>query len=377
MDTIFSHITALEVFRCWDSFGLLTGQNLVAGPDVPARAPRKDLLAHIVSHVRRLEGATVPLHVLVSDRSARYFSDSLASHAALERYPASSFVRLGPGVACSAPELIALQMTEYATDIELLMLIDELCGHYGIQPLSKDGLVKRSKPLTSIERIRGFLDETGPVRGSRRLRRALDCARERSGSPQESRTCHRLEFCRTLGGYGVGVVGLNDPIAVSRAGSVLGEAATRIRKPDLMLLAPGGDRQAPTPFEAVALDYQGGYHRDEAQQARDIDRRNELLACNVKDYEIAKEHYDDMAYLDWLVSRIRADLGIEEPRLTERAQGLWQRRKADLNARLVRADGLHWTARRDPLVMNGARDYSGPVVSRGRILSAEAARPPG
>ena len=129
-----------------------------------------------------------------------------------------------------------------------------------------------------------------------------------------------------------------------------------------MLLAPGNNQKAPTPFSAVAVDYQGGYHRDETQQSKDIDRRNELLAQNVKDYEI------------WLASRIRLDLGIKEPKLSARGQRLWQQRKADLNACLVRADGLHWTSRKDPLVLSGAREFAGHVVLQGQIVAVETLR---
>lgn len=374
MDAIFSHTTALEVFRRWDSFKLLTEQNVVTEPDIPQRMPTKVEVNALVARVTKLEGATIPLHVLVASRGARHPAECVVAHLGLPHYPSRSFVHLAPGVACARPELIVLQMTEYATEIELLLLVDELCGHYGIQPRSKDGLVKRNEPLTSVERIKAFLEEAGPVRGARKLGRVLEFARDRSGSPQESRTCHRFEFNRVRGGYEIKIVGLNDPVAVERAGSVLGESSARIRKPDLMLLAPSSDQKAPTPFSAVAVDYQGGYHRDETQQSKDIDRRNELLAQNVKDYEIAKEHYDDIAYFDWLASRIRLDLGIKEPRLSARGQELWQRRKADLNARLVRADGLHWTSRKDPLVLSGAREFAGHVVLQGQIVAVETSR---
>ena len=372
MDAFFSHITALEILRRWDSGRLLRAATFVPDELIPKRMPSIAELERITSNVRQLAGATLPLHVIVSSDAGRHKSKLAVAHIALKRYPKNSHVHLAPNVACASPELVALQMTEYATETELLLLVDELCGYYGIQPNAKSGLVKREEPLTSVSRISSFLDELGPVRGTRKLRRALEHARDRSGSPQESRTCHRFELDMRHGGYDIKVAGLNDPIAVERAGAILGEAAKRIRKPDIILLAPDHAGDAPTPFKAVAVDYQGAYHRDDQQESKDINRRNELLARDIKDYEIAKEHYDDIAYLDWLARCIRHDLGLPEPKLTERESKLWAARKADLNARLARADGLHWTNRDQPLVMSGARDFDGETVGAGALSPAVA-----
>lgn len=220
-------------------------------------------------HLPVLAGATLPLHVLVEGRGGRRYTDAVFSHAALPTYPEGSLFFVAPGVACCGPELVALQMTEYATDLELTLLVDELCSHYSIQPNAKKGLVQRGQPLTTLDRIEALVDSLPGARGTKRLRAALSVARERSGSLLECKTCHQLEFPRLKGGYAIAVVGLNDAVAVERAGAVLGEAATRIRKPDLMILAPG-DAQGPevgvgTRFAAVAIDYQGVYRRDPAR----------------------------------------------------------------------------------------------------------------
>lgn len=369
MDAILSHITALEVLRRWDSFKLV---RRLAPADItraPRQAPDVEQLGALMS-LPVLAGATLPIHVLVDGRDGRRYTDAVFSHAALPAYPEGSLFLVAPGVACCGPELVALQMTEYATDLELTLLVDELCSHYSIQPSAEKGLVQRREPLTTLDKIRALIDALPGARGTKRLRSALAAARERSGSPQESKTCHQLEFPRLKGGHGIRVVGLNDPVAVERAGSVLGGAAARIRKPDLMILAPGGDvgpeRGAGTRFAAVAVDYQGVYHRDSVQEGKDINRRNELLACDVKDYEIAKEHFADVGYLDWLASRIRRDLGLAEPRLSAQEEAAYRVRRHELNEKLRAIDGLHWTRRAKHLVMAGARDFLGTSIPCGR-----------
>lgn len=362
MDIILSHTTALEVLRRWDSFRFVESSSATRRPELPGRMPTAREIEPVLAQVRALSGATLPVHVLAASSAGRHPSPKVVAHLALPGYPDGSFFSLDPGVFCSTPELVALQMAEYTTDLELLMLVDELCGHYGIQPRSSTGLVKRNTPLTSVARISAFLDKVGTARCVAKLRRALSRARDRSGSPQESRSTHRLEFEPIRGGYGLDVVALNDPVAVERSDALLVGVSKRIRKPDIILLAPGSETDAPTPFLGVALDYQGGYHRDEAQEGRDINRRNELLAADIKDYEIDKEHYDDVGYLDWLVSCIRNDLGVPEPRVSARSQASWRERRERLCAELAAADGLHWTGRRRGIVMAGAADFRGKTL---------------
>lgn len=268
MDVILSHITALEVLRRWDSFKLVL-QPLQGGDScIPLRAPNSEQFT-VVSQLSALSGATLPIHVLVRDHGHRSYTDKVFSHAPLPYYPEGSFFSIAPGVSCCGPELVTLQMVEYATNLELLLLVD-------------------------------------------------------------------------------------------------GESAARIRKPDLMILAPHSQADEGvsrgTRFEAVALDYQGAYHRDPFQESKDIDRRNELLACDVKDYEIAKEHFSDVSYLNWLASRIRRDLGMEEPQLNAQEQATFRKRSLELNEQLRSIDGLHWTARSKDLVMAGAHDFFGSAI---------------
>lgn len=355
MTICLSHTTALEVLRCWNAPRLLERGRRRESLPAPERMPDPSWAAATLARLEPLSAVSTPHHVIVSGETARHRSELLVAHQARRRYPPGSFFSLAPDVLCATPELVALQMAEYASDLELLLLVDELCGHYGIQPRAAKGLVRRRDPITSVDGIIAYLDLMGPCRGGSKLRRALARARERSGSPRESKTVHRLEFSPRLGGYGLEVVGLNDPVLVERAGAALGEAQERIRKPDIMLLAPADAPLGSIPFRGCALDYQGEYHRDEAQKEKDTNRRNELLACGIKPYEIEKDHYDDPGYLDWLVSRIRRDLGIEEPSLGERAREARRARRERLRLELDRADGLTWTGRAEPLLMEGSR----------------------
>lgn len=164
MDILLSHTTALEVVRRWDSFRLMERGALAASPAPPPSAPGSDELRAALA-LDSLAGAGRPLHVLVARGVSRNRSALVVPHVALDAYPPGSFFALAPGVFCSSPELVALQMTEYATDLELLLLLDELCGHYGVQPHASSGLVARRVPLTTPERIGALAAGLGAADG--------------------------------------------------------------------------------------------------------------------------------------------------------------------------------------------------------------------
>lgn len=356
MSIFLSHTSALEVIRRWDSFRLIERGLRETAPPVPSKMPSAPEVEQMRDVSPVLADVSKPLHVLVADIRGRHHCDLVVPHLTSTPIPAFAQFELAPGLTCSSPELVALQMTEYATDLELLLLVDELCGHYSIQPHAKSGMVKRSDPITSIERISRLLDSVGPCRGSAKLRRALSLARVRSGSPPESKTAHRLEFCARRGGYNLPVVGLNNALLTDRADSIVLGTNTRIRKPDIMLLAPEEASNASMPFRAVAVDYKGVYHRDPLQDRLDANRRNELLARGVKDYEMEASHASNLEYMDWLAAKIREDLGITEPYRTKACEDAYRTRRALLASELGRIDGLSWTARDTPLIMAGHRE---------------------
>ena len=47
-----------------------------------------------------------------------------------------------------------------------------------------------------------------------------------------------------------------------------------------------------------------------SRSKKDEVRRNEFAANGIKDYTIFKDQYDDLDYMDWLISQIGEELGI-------------------------------------------------------------------
>ena len=196
----------------------------------------------------------------------------------------------------------------------------------------------RSSPRISCER---FLTSSEPRAAPQWYARSL--TRRPWEQPPPWRQSFYIRSTRgfSKGGYHFGEVALNDPVEVRRLSS--GIPQFRVRKPDLILLSPGGPTRDPIPFRGVAFDYHGDWHTDPEQVKRDTRRGNELLASGIKSYVLWKKDYDNLDYMDSIMERARRDLGLA-PRKLSRARAAKERRASKkLHAELERIDGVNWS----------------------------------
>ena len=138
----------------------------------------------------------------------------------------------------------------------------------------------------------------------------------------------------------MGPVLLNDPVRLEALSSRV--TTLKTRKPDLLFLGADGSEQ-----RGACLDYMGSHHDQESQVRRDTGRRNELIANGFSPYEIYKEHYDDLDYLDALMARIRSETGQPHHKVPP-SRAAWE---ADRRRELWRElEGIRmeaWTRRED------------------------------
>ena len=338
-DLVLSHITALEVMRRpYFPRALVTAPFCPA--ELPASMPDAADLERAAQSVSQLQGIESPLHVLVGNPECRHRFSRVVPHVFGGMLPAGSLLRLAPGVRCVSPELLVVQMAPFLTCLELLMLLCELLGSYAIGPDSRTGTEKRLRPLLTPESLEAFLDALGPARGTAIVRAALARAPVDAASPMEGKLYLRATNRFASGGYRLGEAALNDSVELERISAGIPEL--RVRKPDLLLLAPAG---APvTPFRGVAFDYHGDWHsRDPAQVKRDTDRANELLAGDFKDYVLWKENYDDLDYMDDIMAKVRRDLGLPPRKLSAERAARERAARLALWAELERIDGVYWS----------------------------------
>ncbi len=346
MDIVLSHTTALEAYR--------TGAATVpCHSALPDKAPGTAELLAWRNSSEPGRALTVPLALLVGKTNGHKETPVCRTRYSAP-LPDGSLARLEDGVRIVSPELLLVQISRIATQVELSMLVCELCGTYAISPEAPLGMIQRKRPLTSIARILAYIEQLGAVPGVRSLRAAVALSFDGSGSPMESRLAARVSWPRSKGGYNVPIVSMNEGLEVARISRNLRRA--RVRKPDLLFSLPQGE----TP--GICLDYHGDVHHNGTRPEQDAARMNELLAFGLRPYTLWREQYRGTAYLDGLVDGVlRRDLGLPRPRASKARAALELSRREALLAELDAADGVSW----------GTSD-GGTEVLRARELVDEA-----
>ena len=135
---------------------------------------------------------------------------------------------------------------------ELVYVIDAMCGTW------------RTNPVATVERIRAAALEARNVFGKKNLLTALDLARDKVGSPQETRL--RLHIV----GAGLPTPLVCAPIQLPRA--------EQLYHPDLTYR---GAR--------IAIEYEGGHHRTDAWQwDHDIQRERTFRTAGWEYFRVTK-----------------------------------------------------------------------------------------
>lgn len=243
MRTVLCDISAFEFWRTPPCVLRIADNAL----DLSVPADRQAL--HAVP--RFLGGVRVPLHVLVFERNGLHRARSLVRHLWSGELPAGSVVDIDGYHAVTSPEMTLLLMARHLSLPHLLLAMYELTGSYaevrlagrerqeiqrfidgagwrggdGWRPVltgggALTGLWMRD-PLTTAERLQRFADRVGGARGIARFRRALSLLAGSASSPFEAKTAMLMGLPRRLGGYGVGPLSLNRPVAFDRAARIV------------------------------------------------------------------------------------------------------------------------------------------------------------
>ena len=309
MNILLSHTSALEAVRSWDMRAHFERPTVCHG-EVPCAKPTQHELEMSRLYVRGFGVRGEPIHVLVASREARVRDEGFFSHICGSPLPTGSIINLSHDIACVSPEHVLVQLAESLSRLELQVLMCEFLGTYALTCEYEDGMFQRQQPIMTLESLNGHLDALGKFPGVAKVRAAMPGAVEGSASPRETQLALRCCLKRGVGGYGIPIQSMNQPLPVPRLGQagILG-----MRKPDMLIAAPKG---ASAPFAFVAVEYDGAGHLTPEQQAIDAQRTNEILALNGKEYRVNKQIYDDMDMMDDIFRFIRRDIGLKQRRLT-------------------------------------------------------------
>lgn len=337
MDIVLSHFTALETLRSSSlRHRLLKGERCAASP--PQTSPSPTDLARALDLLPERIRAISPPDILLAHDAPRTRPQHVKTHRALDALPADSAIELVPGIRCVSPEHLAVQLAPQLTELELICLLSELLGTYSIAEELEGGMFQRRSPLTTPELIASHIELLGPAPGTAKVRHALKVACVGSASPRETKASLRIGLRKGLGGYGLKVLSMNDPLMVRRIHDSMKQG---VRKPDILLLAPGPGKNG-KPFRGVALEYDGKDHNGFEQHSRDVERHNELAAIGLTEYVITKKQYDDLDYMDGLAEIIRCELEIPKVRVKRSVAAKYRSKREELYRELDAIDGVHW-----------------------------------
>lgn len=141
----------------------------------------------------------------------------------------------------------------------------ELCGTYQQQTLATS-TVYGTQPLTSVRKIRGFLERNSRLFGAQRARAAASYLVDGSASPRETQAALLLGLPAFYGGYGLGMPSMNYEISCTPQATAI--SGRRTLRCDLFW-----------PEASIAVEYQSReFHSGDLCRIRDSRRTNALQA---------------------------------------------------------------------------------------------------
>lgn len=204
-------LCALRVYRCARET-LPTLRHELPEPDP---APRMRWTGSAVP-LDALGLATVPsearsVDVIVPSAGSRVRASFFSCRVLPTGLPEDSFVSLGNGLCIPCPELLFLQLADIMTPEAHALLGYELCGTYSRSATDPRGgeAVYGIPPVTSVEKISGYLGACGRRRNVILARQSLKWVRDNAWSPMEAIVALMALLPTSANGYGLGDVSLN------------------------------------------------------------------------------------------------------------------------------------------------------------------------
>ena len=304
---------------------LLTGPVLDSGAFARQRRRRTDNERQPWAH--RLPPAAAagleelaPVNLLVPAPENRRASSSRTCSVWGGPLPPASFVPLLGGVHLATPEFLFLQLAPRFSMPQLVMLGFETRGFYGM-PHPGCLSASRCMPLTSVARLRRFVDAAGGAYGVKQTRSALRFILDGSASVMESAMVVLACMPRSHGGYGLPFPTMNPRIDIP---------ATKRE----LLKRSWVACDAFWPEARFALEYDGRQsHEGTDNVVRDYARASDLVALGIAADTITKEILFDVHRFDKIVRKTAKSIGYK---LNARDFGTeWHRKRDELRDDII------------------------------------------
>lgn len=287
------------------SRGLPAGQlpNFISYADQPLSRPAACAMplhscTPVVSNAEARElraffGSTLPLNVMVPAKGERRNSSRMCCWIHPAAVPRENYLHLAKGLFIASPELAAMQVCPFYSEVDAIVLMSMLCSFYVENPQAAGGLEPRRAPCTpeSFGIFLAQMDPSTPIpNGRSRLMRCLRSAVSNAASPAELQLALALSLPKRLGGFALPKPMLNCSVQ-TQEGTVL--------RPDLYW-----------PDKRVAVEYQSdANHSGSGQLARDRSRKNLFQSAGITLFEASSAHLRDPYSMEGLGRMLTDKLG--------------------------------------------------------------------
>ena len=235
-----------------------------------------------------------PLHILVRSKSDRVQSERVVNHVWSGTIPPGSLHYLASGVMISSPEFCFLQAAGDGIGPAACIAM-ESCGSYG-RDGSARGFCERD-PISSVEKLRRYLDAADGSRGVKNAREALRLTVEGSRSPLETKAAVLLTAPVAIGGYGLPTPKSNWPVIPAADDSAFFYDSHYVI--DLCW-----------PRKKVALECDSyAYHSSKDERDHDASKRNALTIIGWTCFSVTSGQLSGSA-LDILARQLARALGV-------------------------------------------------------------------
>jgi len=301
MDVFFINETALEFWR-------LHRRSQESRTYNPCqRRPPCEASASDAARLGEAWGLTLPLDIMVGERSARRPSKVIRPYVCSKPIPNGAFVSVGDGLYLSSPEFCFFRMAAKYPLAKLIALGFEMCGSYSLPGSASTGgdqsdLVQTKynlPPLTSKKKLTAFSARMEGWVGHKQALKALRFVADDSASPMETILVILLTLPYRLGGYRLPLPELNGSIYPKKRVSQF--AGKSFYRGDLLWREAG-----------VVAEYNSdAEHASSNRIAMDAIRRNDLSLCGIFEVTVTNKQIKSMELFDKVARQIAVRIGKE------------------------------------------------------------------
>lgn len=242
-------------------------------------------------------GIPMPLHCVSSSASTPRSAEFRKPHLCRLPLSGNALQRWNESILLSSPSLAFIQEASLRSFVDTLVLGFELCGTYQQQTLATS-TVYGTQPLTSVRKIRGFLERNSRLFGAQRARAAASYLVDGSASPRETQAALLLGLPAFYGGYGLGMPSMNYEISCTPQATAI--SGRRTLRCDLFW-----------PEASIAVEYQSReFHSGDLCRIRDSRRTNALQAMGIAVVGLTNNELESVEATDVIVETVRKAQGV-------------------------------------------------------------------